>query len=53
MPEADLLKLIEALIAEQGFTAKDFGKAMGALKAKAGSGADGAVLAKLLKQKLV
>lgn len=41
----------QAIIAEQQFTAKDFGKAMAALK-QAFRSADGAALAKVLKEKL-
>ena len=52
MSEADLGALIDAAIAENGFTAADFGKAMGQLKAKVGQNADGAMLAKILKEKL-
>lgn len=52
MSEADMTALVESIVSEQGFTAKDFGKAMGAVKAKAGQNADGAVLAKILKEKL-
>ena len=52
MGEADLSKSIDSIIAENGFTAKDFGKAMGVLKAKVGNAADGGMLAKLLKEKL-
>lgn len=52
MSEADLAVLIEKEIQESGATAKDFGKIMGKLKAQAGDRADGAVLAKLLKEKL-
>jgi len=52
MPEADILKTIDEIIAQNGFTAADFGKAMGQLKAKIGQNADGALMAKLLKEKL-
>lgn len=52
MSEAEIESLAEKLIAESGFTAADFGKAMGALKVKAGQSADGALLAKVLKEKL-
>jgi len=50
--EAELSAAIDALIAEAGFTAADFGKAMGSLKATFGQSADGSLLAKLLKEKL-
>ena len=52
LSEAEITAIIEALVAEQGYGAADFGKAMGQLKAKTGQSADGAVLAKLLKEKL-
>ena len=52
MTEAKLLELIEATIAENNFAVKDFGTAMGKLKVAVGDQADGATLAKLLKEKL-
>jgi len=52
MSEAELNGLIEKIIVENGFAAKDFGKAMGLLKAQAGNAADGSLIAKLLKEKL-
>ena len=52
MPEAELVTLIEKAIAENNYSAKDFGQAMGKLKAQVGDKADGASLAKLLKEKL-
>ena len=52
MPEAEVVKIIEQVLADNQFTQADFGKAMGAVKAKVGSNADNAVVAKLLKQKL-
>jgi len=52
MGEAQLTELIEKAIAENNFIAKDFGMAMGKLKAAAGPTADGAMLAKILKEKL-
>ena len=52
MGEADLIKILEAVIQEGSFTAQDFGKAMGAVKAKVGNAAEGGTLAKLLKEKL-
>ncbi|MBL8029859.1 MAG: GatB/YqeY domain-containing protein [Candidatus Doudnabacteria bacterium] len=52
MSEEELGKIADAVIAEGGFIAADFGKAMGVLKAKAGNNADGASLAKVLKEKL-
>lgn len=52
MSEAELSALIDAVIAENNFIASDFGKAMGALKAKVGSAADGSTLSRLLKERL-
>ena len=52
MSEADILKVIDEIIAQNGFTAADFGKAMGALKSKIGQNADGGLMARLLKEKL-
>lgn len=52
MPEGDLVVLIEKTISENGFIAKDFGVAMGKIKAAVGDKADGATLAKILKEKL-
>lgn len=52
MPEAELAKLIDEAISQNNFTAADFGKAMGKIKAQVGDRADGAALAKLLKEKL-
>ena len=52
MSEGDITAAIDAGILENGFTAKDFGKAMGMLKSKLGQAADGALLAKILKEKL-
>lgn len=50
--ETEISALIEKFLAENQLTAKDFGAAMGKLKARAGDSADGATLAKLLKEKL-
>ncbi len=52
MPATQLSALIEKTIAENNFSAKDFGAAMGVLKSKLAQLADGAVIAKLLKEKL-
>lgn len=52
MGEAEIAALALQVIADNGFTAADFGKAMGVLKAKAGQSADGSLLAKVLKEKL-
>lgn len=50
--EDEIMKVIEEKAGAAGWTAKDFGAAMGALKAHFGNTADGGVIAKLLKQKL-
>ncbi|MCL5009290.1 MAG: GatB/YqeY domain-containing protein [Patescibacteria group bacterium] len=52
MSESQIAEMAEKLIAEKGFTAADFGKAMGQLKAQAGQNADGSLLAKVLKEQL-
>ncbi len=52
MSEQELSVLIDQIISENNFAAADFGKAMGMLKSKVGQTADGAVMAKLLKEKL-
>ena len=52
MPESELAAIIEKAIAENNFTAADFGKAMGRLKSQLGNDADGSMLSKLLKEKL-
>ncbi len=48
---AEITAQVDSLIAENSFTAKDFGQAMGKLKA-ALPNADGAELARVLKEKL-
>ncbi len=48
----ELEKIVQTVITENNFVASDFGKAMGLLKTKVGQSADGAVMAKLLKEKL-
>lgn len=50
--EEEIAKVIDEKVAASGWSAKDFGAAMGALKGHFGNTADGAVIAKLLKQKL-
>jgi uncharacterized protein len=52
LSELEIGKIIDEVINENNFGAADFGKAMGSLKAKVGNGADGALMAKLLKEKL-
>lgn len=51
-PSSDeIMKTVDSVIAENNFTAKDFGAAMGKLKGMMPN-ADGAELSKLLKEKL-
>jgi uncharacterized protein len=50
--EEEISKVIAAQLSEHSWTSKDFGQAMGALKAHFGNTADGALLAQLLKEKL-
>ncbi len=50
--EAEIMSAIESMAQEHSWTAKDFGVAMKILKEHFGATADGAVLAKLLKEKL-
>ena len=52
MSEEDISKLVDEAISQNSFTAADFGKAMGVLKQKTGQNADGAVVARILKEKL-
>jgi len=52
LSEEELGGIVGKVIEENGFIAKDFGKAMGMLKVKVGVKAQGAVLAKILKEKL-
>jgi len=52
MSEDELGILIDKTIEENNFTAKDFGKAMGLMKAKVGAKVQSAVLVKSLKEKL-
>lgn len=52
MSEEQLSVLIEKAISDSSATPADFGKMMGKLKAQVGNQADGAVLAKVLKEKL-
>ncbi|MDR3642034.1 MAG: GatB/YqeY domain-containing protein [Candidatus Doudnabacteria bacterium] len=52
MSQDQLAVLIDEVIGKNNFTAADFGKAMGMLKAKTGNSADGSLLAKMLKEKL-
>jgi uncharacterized protein YqeY len=50
--DEEIEKAIDAKLAENSWTTKDFGAAMGAMKAHFGSNADGATVARILKQKL-
>lgn len=50
--EEEISKTIESKISENSWTTKDFGIAMGQLKGHFGNTADGALVAKLLKEKL-
>ncbi len=52
LSEADLAAAVDKFLAENNFMAKDFGAAMGKLKALLGDSADGATIARLLKEKL-
>lgn len=52
MSEEEVSALVESVILEHGFVVADFGKAMGLLKAKVGQSADGAIVSKILKEKL-
>jgi uncharacterized protein YqeY len=52
MSEQELVSLIDQIISENNFTVADFGKAMGLAKGKVGQTADGAAIAKMLKEKL-
>ncbi|MBL8031403.1 MAG: GatB/YqeY domain-containing protein [Candidatus Doudnabacteria bacterium] len=50
--EADIASVAQELIGNHGWTAKDFGLAMKALKEKFGAAAEGAVLSRVLKEYL-
>lgn len=53
MGEAELAKLVDqAILAAGSPTLQDMGRLIGAVKAKAGGAADGALIAKLVKEKL-
>lgn len=52
MSEEDIAKVIDEKIAANSWTKADFGQAMGALKGHFGNTADGATVAKILKEKL-
>lgn len=51
--EAELIEMIDSTIAEQGAEGlQTMGKVIGAVKAKAGSAADGSTIARLVKERL-
>ena len=52
LSEEQLQAMADEIISGGSFGAKDFGQAMGKFKAAVGSGADGATLARILKEKL-
>ncbi len=52
LSEAEISSRIDQAVSDNGWTVKDFGAAMGKLKAELGDQADGATIAKLLKTKL-
>ena len=52
MSEEQINQVIGEVLSSGAFTQADFGKAMGQVKAKVGNNADGALVAKLLKEKL-
>jgi uncharacterized protein len=51
--EEEIAKVIDAKVSENNWTKADFGQAMGQLKGHFGNTADGGLVAKLLKEKLV
>ena len=52
MSEEDLAKLVDVAIASMGKDPAKMGQIIGAVKQKAGAGADGAAIASLVKQRL-
>lgn len=50
--EEEIASAIDQKISENSWTVKDFGAAMGALKQHFGNSADGAIISKILKEKL-
>ncbi len=50
--ELEISDYIASQITEQGWTTPDFGKAMGSLKQHFGNNADGAIVSRILKEKL-
>ena len=53
MSEEEITKVVEEKITANSWTKADFGQAMGQLKGHFGNNADGATVAKILKEKLV
>lgn len=52
LSESDIVAKVDELITANSWTQKDFGQAMGKLKAEFGNSADGATISKILKEKL-
>lgn len=52
MSEEELAKLVDATIASLGSDASKLGQIIGSVKQKAGAGADGAVIARLVRERL-
>jgi uncharacterized protein YqeY len=53
LSEADISNLIDAVISEQGpVTGRTMGQVIGAVKARSAGAADGAVIARLVKERL-
>lgn len=50
LSEDEIKAVINQIVADGGYAQSDFGKIMGAAKAKIGNGADGATIAKLVKE---
>lgn len=53
MSEDELVELVEGVIVEMSATAQQMGQVIGAVKAKAGNTADGALVAAIVKRKLI
>ncbi len=52
LSEEDIAKLVDAAIAEIGNEQQNMGRIIGAVKQKAGGSADGALIAKIVKERL-
>lgn len=50
LSEDEIKKVIQDIVEASSLTAKDFGRIMGAAKAKIGNGADGATISKVVKE---